>query len=106
MFQEGGTHHIIGRDIIGHFKPDAVLLNFARGELVDSDAMKNFLDKGNGRYISDFPDDKLWDHENAVILPHLGASTVEAEDEAVRVVSCRVVSCWFFYMCFFFILTK
>lgn len=79
---EGGTHHIIGREIIGHFKPDAVLLNFARGELVDSDAMKHFLDRGNGRYISDFPDDKLWDHKNVVILPHLGASTVEAEDEA------------------------
>lgn len=83
--EEGGTHGIIGRDIIRHFKPDAVLLNFARGELVDSKAMKEFLDAGaEGRYISDFPDDDLWDHPNAVILPHLGASTEEAEDSAVR----------------------
>lgn len=80
--EEGGTHGIIGKDVIGHFKRDAVLLNFARGELVDSQAMKEFLDNGSGRYISDFPDDILWDHENAIILPHLGASTEEAEDEA------------------------
>jgi D-3-phosphoglycerate dehydrogenase len=83
--EEGGTHGIIGKDIIRHFKPDAVLLNFARGELVDSAAMKEFLDAGDdGRYISDFPDDELWNHKNAIILPHLGASTEEAEDQAVR----------------------
>lgn len=79
---EGGTHGIIGSEVIAHFKQDAVLLNFARGELVDSDALKKFLDLGDGRYISDFPDDVLWDHKNAVILPHLGASTEEAEDAA------------------------
>lgn len=79
---EGGTNGVIGQDVIEHFKPNAILLNFARGELVDSSAMKNFLDKGNGRYVSDFPDDDLWDHKNSVILPHLGASTEEAEDAA------------------------
>ena len=80
---EGATHGIIGADVISHFKPNAVLLNFARGELVDSEALKEFLDNGNGRYVSDFPDDLLWDHKNAIILPHLGASTEEAEDSAV-----------------------
>ena len=84
--KEGGTHHIIGEAVIRHFKPDAVVLNFARGELVDSSAMKDFLDTGDGRYISDFPDDEVWNHKNAVILPHLGASTEEAEDQAVRIV--------------------
>jgi len=79
---EGGTHGIINAEVIENFKPDAVLLNFARGELVDSEAMKTFLDNGDGRYVSDFPDDLLWDHKNAVILPHLGASTAEAEDAA------------------------
>jgi len=79
---EGGTHGIIGKDVIEHFKPDAVVLNFARGELVDSEAMKEFLDSGHGRYVTDFPDDLLWDHKNTVILPHLGASTEEAEDAA------------------------
>lgn len=79
---ENGTHGIIGKDVIRVMKPNAVLLNFARGELVDSEAMKEFLDKGDGRYVSDFPDDLLWDHKNAIILPHLGASTEEAEDAA------------------------
>lgn len=78
---DGGTHGIIGSDVIEHFKRGAVLLNFARGELVNSDALKAFLD-GDGRYVSDFPDDALWNHKNAVILPHLGASTNEAEDAA------------------------
>lgn len=77
------THGIIGQAIIRHCKPDAVILNFARGELVDSDAMKEFLDQSAGaKYISDFPDDLLWDHPNTVIIPHLGASTGEAEDSA------------------------
>lgn len=83
---EGGTHGIIGKEVISHFSPNAVLLNFARGELVDSAAMKEFLDSGNGRYVSDFPDDLLWDHPNAIILPHLGASTEEAEDAAVCII--------------------
>jgi D-3-phosphoglycerate dehydrogenase len=81
--EEGGTHGIIGQAILRHVKPDAVILNFARGELVDSSAMKEFLDhSGEGRYISDFPDDILWDHPNTILLPHLGASTGEAEDSA------------------------
>merc|ERR1712071_426450 len=87
---ENGTHHIIGTDIISHFKSDAVLLNFARGELVDSSALKQFLDKGNGKYISDFPDDELWDHKNTIILPHLGASTAEAEDEAATMAAITI----------------
>jgi len=77
------THGIIGEAIIRHCKPDAVILNFARGELVDSAAMKEFLDQSAGaKYISDFPDDELWNHPNTIILPHLGASTGEAEDSA------------------------
>jgi len=77
------THGIIGQAIIRHCKPDAVILNFARGELVDSASMKEFLDQSAGaKYISDFPDDELWNHPNTVIIPHLGASTAEAEDSA------------------------
>ena len=80
---EGGTHGIIGKEVLSHMKNDAVVLNFARGELVDSEAMKEFLDGSEGRYISDFPDDLLWNHNNAILLPHLGASTEEAEETAV-----------------------
>jgi len=79
---EGGTHGIIGKEVTESLKSGAVLLNFARGELVDSEAMRAHLDGNDGRYVSDFPDDVLWDHANAIILPHLGASTGEAEDAA------------------------
>lgn len=44
--------------------------------------MKAFLDRGDGRYVTDFPEDQCWDHPNCVVLPHLGASTEEAEDAA------------------------
>lgn len=88
---EGGTHGIIGEEVISHFKKDAVLLNFARGELVDSVAMKKYLDEGDGRYVSDFPDDEVWDHKNAIILPHLGASTEEAEDAAATMAADTVM---------------
>jgi len=80
--EEGGTHGIFGEAVIGHLKRDCCVLNFARGELVDSEAMRAFLDAGNGRYVTDFPDDLIWNHSNAIVLPHLGASTAEAEDEA------------------------
>eukprot|EP00557_Chaetoceros_sp_GSL56_P001898 CAMPEP_0176492418 /NCGR_PEP_ID=MMETSP0200_2-20121128/8985_1 /TAXON_ID=947934 /ORGANISM="Chaetoceros sp., Strain GSL56" /LENGTH=549 /DNA_ID=CAMNT_0017889973 /DNA_START=81 /DNA_END=1732 /DNA_ORIENTATION=+ len=90
---ENGTHGIIGKDIIKQFKQGAVLLNFARGELVDSEAMKEFLDNGDGRYVSDFPDDLLWDHQNAIILPHLGASTAEAEDAAAAMAA-ETIKCY------------
>lgn len=82
---EGGTHGIIGKEVLSHLRPRAVILNFARGELVDSVAMKEYLNSGDGRYVTDFPDDEVWDHPNAIIIPHLGASTSEAEDEAVRI---------------------
>jgi D-3-phosphoglycerate dehydrogenase len=87
---EGGTHGIINKSVMEHFNSNAVLLNFARGELVNSEDMKAFLDAGDGRYISDFPDDLLWDHEQAIILPHLGASTEEAEENAAAMASLTI----------------
>ena len=46
---EGGTHGIIGKQVVSAFKTGAVLLNFARGELVDSEALKEHLDNNDGR---------------------------------------------------------
>ncbi|KAL3767762.1 hypothetical protein ACHAWO_003159 [Cyclotella atomus] len=79
---EGGTHGVIGEEVCANLKKGAVVLNFARGELVDSEAMKKHLDQNDGRYVSDFPDDLLWNHPSTILLPHLGASTEEAEDAA------------------------
>jgi len=88
--EQGGTHGIIEKDVVSHFKSGAVLLNFARGELVDSDALKPFLDSRKGVYVSDFPDDLLWNHESCLILPHLGASTEEAEENAAAMAAATV----------------
>ena len=82
---ENGTHAIIDAELLGALKPGASILNFARGELVDSKAMKDYLDKETaGSYVTDFPDDEVYNHPKAIVLPHLGASTEEAEDAAAR----------------------
>tara|TARA_B110000305_G_C19366234_1_gene602068 strand:- start:107 stop:1126 length:1020 start_codon:yes stop_codon:yes gene_type:complete len=92
--KDGGTHGIVGAECFMAMKENAVLLNFARGELVDSSALQSWFQGAgaNGRYISDFPDDLLWDHPNAVLLPHLGASTEEAEDAAAAMASITIQS--------------
>merc|ERR1711957_545644 len=77
---EGGTHGIIGKDVVSHFSPNAVLLNFARGELVDSAAMKEFLDSGDGKYVSDFPENGTI--KNSVNFP--AATMAGRPDNSVR----------------------
>jgi D-3-phosphoglycerate dehydrogenase / 2-oxoglutarate reductase len=62
----------------------AGIINFARGELVDSEALKALYDSGEffGNYISDFPVKELNGNPHCQFLPHLGASTEEAEEAA------------------------
>lgn len=62
-------------------KDGVVLINCARGELVDNESVINATQSGKiKKYIVDFPADELIDVENVVCIPHLGASTEEAED--------------------------
>ena len=75
------TRGMLNRESIAACKDGVVIINNARGELVDSDAMIEAVAGGNvSRYITDFPDEKLLDCENILCVPHLGASTPEAED--------------------------
>jgi len=77
------THHLISAEMIGLMKKDASLLNFARGELVDTEALANHYDNGGtGTYVCDFPVQDLWERDNVIAIPHLGASTEEAESNA------------------------
>jgi len=75
------TLGLINEDVLARFKPGARLLNFARDEIVDLPAVISSLDSGRlAAYISDFPRPELLGRENALLLPHIGASTSEAEE--------------------------
>ena len=75
------TKNLINAKKIQLIKPKATLLNFAREGLVDNAALKAALDeKRLHAYVSDFPCALLKDHPLAISLPHLGASTKEAEE--------------------------
>ena len=75
------TKHFIDADAINKMKGHVRILNLARGELVDDDAMIGALETGRvAKYVTDFPNNKIALAKNVVALPHLGASTPESED--------------------------
>ena len=81
---KGVTHHLIDAKALQICKPNVCILNFARGEIVDGAALKAGYDSKmlTGKYISDFTDEALRDDPHLIVLPHLGASTEEAEDNS------------------------
>ncbi len=75
------TKGMISADAIAKMKDGAVVLNFARDSLVDEKAMAEALASGKiARYVSDFPNPVSAAMDKAIVIPHLGASTEEAED--------------------------
>jgi D-3-phosphoglycerate dehydrogenase len=75
------TKNIINAGIFGKLKDGVKLLNFSRGELVNNEDLKTGLEsKKIAYYITDFPCEALLNVENVITIPHLGASTEEAED--------------------------
>lgn len=74
------TKGLIGAEELAQMKPTAQLLNFSRNGIVDTDAVLHALEVETiARYITDFAEEKLLNHDKIVVLPHLGASTKEAE---------------------------
>ena len=72
---------MIGKNSIPQMKDGVVVLNFARDLLVDDDEMEKALESGKvARYVTDFPNTKSAKMEKAIVIPHLGASTQESED--------------------------
>lgn len=72
---------MINAGIIRKMKDDVVIINCARGELVDNCDIIKAVESGKvARYITDFPSDELIGVKNVICIPHLGASTPEAED--------------------------
>ena len=74
------TRNLISKKQLASMKETAVVLNFARKELVDTDAMIEALDNNQIKsYVCDFADARLIQRDDCIILPQLGASTEEAE---------------------------
>ena len=74
------TRSLVSTQRIALMKETAVLLNFARAEIVDTAAVVAALDEGKlGGYVCDFPSTAVHKHPRCISLPHLGASTKEAE---------------------------
>ena len=75
------TKGMINADAIAKMKDGAILLNFARDTLVDEAALSAALENGKVKsYVTDFPTPGSAHMKNAIVIPHLGASTEEAED--------------------------
>lgn len=75
------TKGMINADAIAKMKSNAVILNFARDILCDEDAVLAALDAGKiGKYVTDFANPKTAGHAGCIVIPHLGASTEESED--------------------------
>lgn len=75
------TRGTINAESIAKMKDSVRILNFARGELVDSADLIASLDSGKvGAYVTDFPADEQIGHPGVTAIPHLGASTPESED--------------------------
>jgi D-3-phosphoglycerate dehydrogenase / 2-oxoglutarate reductase len=75
------TASFVSGEAFKKMKKGMTILNFSRGELVEEDAMAGALDSGVVRkYVTDFPNQKVLAMKNVVPVPHLGASTVESEE--------------------------
>jgi D-3-phosphoglycerate dehydrogenase len=75
------TRGLINAEVLKRCKDGARLLNFARDEIVDLSAVVEALDNDKlSAYVTDFPHPELIGRKNALLLPHIGASTSEAEE--------------------------
>lgn len=82
------TRNMINEERVALMKPGAVILNFARDGIVDDVAVVRALNAGRIQaYVCDFPSPELAGCEKVIALPHLGASTAEAEDNCAIMVA-------------------
>ena len=79
------TKGMINKDTISLMKKNVVILNFARDVLVNSEDMVDALVAGNVKcYVTDFPTPEVTGVKGAIVIPHLGASTEESEDNCAK----------------------
>lgn len=86
------TKHLINADTLKVCKKGATLLNFAREAIVDAHAVVDSLDAGHlGKYICDFPEPILLNRSDVYAMPHIGASTEEAEENCAIMAADQLV---------------
>ena len=79
------TKGMINKEALDQMKDGVVVLNFARDVLVNDDDMAEALKSGKvKKYVTDFPNPKSANMENTIVIPHLGASTEESEDNCAK----------------------
>lgn len=79
------TKNMMNMEKFSQAKNGVILLNFARGGLVNNKDLEEAISKGNVKcYVTDFPDDDLLNMDNVISIPHLGASTCESEDNCAK----------------------
>jgi D-3-phosphoglycerate dehydrogenase len=72
---------MINDDALAQAKPGMLLVNFARESIVDPDAIVKALDSGKLKgYVCDFPEPVFYGRDDVIAMPHIGASTAEAEE--------------------------
>ncbi|MCI2046507.1 MAG: phosphoglycerate dehydrogenase [Faecalibacterium sp.] len=85
------TKDTINAQTLSLCKDGVRILNYARGELVNNDAILEALDSGKaGAYLTDFPCEAVLGHPGVVCTPHLGASTPEAEDNCAEMAATEI----------------
>jgi D-3-phosphoglycerate dehydrogenase len=85
------TRGLVNSDLLKLMKPGSCLLNFARQEIVDTNAVVEALSGGSlRRYITDFPQPHLIGREDVILMPHIGASTEEAEENCAMMAADRL----------------
>ena len=86
------TKGMIGADAFAKMQDGAVVLNFSRDVLVDDAAMTEALASGRvAKYVTDFANPAVMAMENALVIPHLGASTEEAEDNCAKMAVTQIM---------------
>ncbi len=86
------TRGLIDKDTIAKMKDGVRILNFARGELVDTDDIKAALEAGKvAAYVTDFPSDDIIGVDGVIAVPHLGASTPESEDNCASMAARELI---------------
>src|SRR5207237_6900686 len=88
------TRHMVNAKNIDHLRQGAVLLNFSREGVVADEAVLKGLASGRLKwYVTDFPSTELLGKQGVIALPHLGASTAEAEDNSAVMVVDELRDC-------------